>query len=160
MIYQRIRILTITFFDVGLGIFRWNPNTISFVSESYKILDVDSLSLSVHGLLNANNCNISGTSTLNILNATGSSTLNTLNVTGTSRFTSTITCLGEDINCQDINSEDIHCENSYSQDIDTGTYSIISSNFAVTPSAYTDPITLYLGSNNGWSMHIFFFQRK
>ncbi len=137
---------TITFFDVGLGIFRSNPNTISFVSESYKIIDIDSLSLSVHGLLNADNCNISGTSTLNILNATGSSTLNTLNVTGTSSFTSTITChdiIGEDINCQDITSQDIHCENIYSQDIDTGTYSIISSNFAVTPSSYTDPITLY-----------------
>ena len=77
---------TLNFFDIDLGIFRSNPNVLSIISDGYQIVDIDSLSLKVNGLIEAVNANISGTLSIGNLNT------NNLNVSGTSSFADTITC--------------------------------------------------------------------
>jgi len=79
---------TLNFFDIGLGIYRSNPDVLSISSEGFQIVDINSLSLKVNGLIEANSANITGAVTIGSLN------IGSLNVTGTSSFGSTMTCSG------------------------------------------------------------------
>lgn len=116
---------TLNFFDIGLGVFRSNPDVLSIASEGFKIVDIDSLKLKVNGAIEANSANITGPVTISTLTA------GNLSVTGTTSLTGTVT------------SNDIKSGN-----INTGTNSIISSNFAVTSTSNTDIITLYTSPTN------------
>ena len=116
---------SLNFFDIGLGVFRSNPDVLSIASEGFKIVDIDSLKLKVNGAIEANSAIITGPVTISTLTA------GNLSVTGTSSFSGSMT------------SSDIKSGN-----INTGTNSVISSNFAVTSTSNTDIITLYTSPTN------------